>query len=81
MANSGGDYFTEDDEIDWNGEDNEDHFTAEELEVLEDAIAIYLFFWVTLFGMFAGFFVFPPLSICLAYTGGELDTCSFGLYE
>ena len=77
--NNGQDNFNDDDEIDYNF-DQED-YTAEEMEQIEDAIAVFIFFISIAVLMFIGFFVFPPLFICLAHTGGDLDVCSFGMYK
>ena len=77
--NNGEDHFNESDEPDWNGPMED--YTAEEMEEIEDAIAIAIFFFSVWILMIVGFFVFAPLSICLAQTGGDLEECSFGMYD
>ena len=50
------------------------------LVVLENILVFVVILLIYVLLMGAGFFAFPPLMICLAVTGGDLNSCSFGIW-
>ena len=55
-------------------------YYQDQYDPTQDVFAWVLIIASYLFLSIAGFFLFPPMMICLALSGGDLSTCSFEIW-
>ena len=71
----------DDSEVTYDDGTSEDSDYSEDSYILETIFIWLLLLVIYLALMALGFWVFPPLVICLMATGGDLASCSFNIWE
>ena len=75
-------YYTDENYDEWNNNNQPDEYNSDQMAAQMEAFFLYSMMGFLYLGLMAlGFFVFPPFIICLAITGGALNTCSFNIWN